>query len=452
MKSPATNFILNTKKCALFMPMGHGKTRIVLDAINTLTIVGETRRALVIAPKTVALSTWPTEIEEYNRMNNATLTYSIITGVKEKRITASEVNCDIHIIGADSIVWLIENSAFEYDMLVVDESTKFKSTNAIKYIELNKVVNNPWSMIQRVVLMSGTPIGNSYLHLWSQINLLDNGKHLGKYGTYERIYFTSAGPYRKQLREGAADIINHYISDIVYNEPDDHIIKPDEKLKFIPVELDTETRAIYTEIRDTLQHSFGDEYGISAVNAAVAMNKLLQVCSGHVYATNINAVPTEEEPTPRPTVRKIHTNKMAALKKLRASIDEPVIIVVCYTFERAAILHEFPDAKTISPANIEAWNRGEISELVLHPRSAGHGLNLQFGGRTIIWYTLTWSVEDYMQMNARITRRGQKYAETKIYHLISQHTVESVMVNALEERRHVQEGFMIAMIREELFE
>ena len=431
----ATKFIEENEESAVFLECGLGKSVITLTAIKNLMARGEVSRVLVVAPLRVGKTTWPEEIGKWDHL--AGLTYAVAIGSVAERLSAVKAKADITNINRENVEWLIDKSgvAFDYDMLVIDELSSFKSFKAKRFKALLKV--RP--QITRVVGLTGTPSSNGLMDLWAEFRLLDLGERLGRYITrYRLAYFT---PDKRNAQvvfsykplPGAEERIYDKIDDITISmRASDYLKLPSLVMNTMVVEMGDKEKEIYDNLCDDMVVSLG-ESEIDAVNAASLSNKLLQMANGAVYG--------EEQ-----SVHHIHDEKLNALEDLIESANgKPVLVAYWFKHDLARIKAKFPFVREIkTDADIRAWNRGEIEVGVIHPASAGHGLNLQTGGSTLIWFGLTWSLELYQQTNARLYRQGQKNTVV-IHHIVTKGTIDERVLKALEKKEKTQNSLIDAV-------
>ena len=431
----ATKFIEENEESAVFLECGLGKSVITLTAIKNLMARGEVSRVLVVAPLRVGKTTWPEEIGKWDHLGG--LTYAVAIGSVAERLNALKAQADITIINRENVEWLIDKSGmpFDYDMLVIDELSSFKSFKAKRFKALLKVRPK----ITRVVGLTGTPSSNGLMDLWAEFRLLDLGERLGRYITrYRLAYFT---PDKRNAQvvfsykplPGAEERIYDKIDDITISmRASDYLKLPSLVMNTVVVEMGEKEKDIYDNLCDDMVVSLG-ESEIDAVNAASLSNKLLQMANGAVYG--------EEQ-----SVHHIHDEKLNALEDLIESANgKPVLVAYWFKHDLARIKAKFPFVREIkTDADIRAWNRGEIEVGVIHPASAGHGLNLQTGGSTLIWFGLTWSLELYQQTNARLYRQGQKNTVV-IHHIVTKGTIDERVLKALEKKEKTQNSLIDAV-------
>ena len=433
----AIDFIENNPISALFMDMGLGKTVTTLTALSELAFdYFDISKILVIAPKRVAEDTWKREIEKWEHLKD--ITYSIVLGSKEQREKALSKKALIYIINRENVPWLIENHKWDFDTVVIDELSSFKSNKAQRFKALKKVRPS----LKRIIGLTGTPAPNSLMDLWSEIYLLDMGQRLGRYiGGFRERFFTPDKRNRDVIfsykpREGAENKIYELISDICLSmKALDHIKMPELILNNVEVEMGVKEKALYDKFKADMVLSL-DGKELDAVNAAALSNKLLQMANGAVY---------DDEKC----VVHIHDKKLDALEDLiEAANGKPVLVAYWYKHDKDRIMKRFSAEEINTSADIEKWNNGEMHVALIHPASAGHGLNLQQGGSTIVWFGLTWSLELYQQLNARLYRQGQKDTVI-IHHIVTKGTIDENVINALE-RKNVGQNALIEAVKREL--
>ena len=429
----AKEFILAHPVCCLILDMGLGKTIITLSALWLLALDNfDIGKILVIAPKRVAEDTWPKELAKWEHLTG--LTYSLVLGSQKQREAALNKPAFVYIINRENVSWLIEKGRWDFDTVVIDELSSFKSNKAQRFKALKKVR----SKVQRVIGLTGTPAPNSLLDLWPQMYLLDMGQRLGRFiGGYRDRFFkpdkrNSEIIYSYKPRDGAEEAIYELISDICISmKAVDFLDMPEKISNRIEVSMDKKEQQLYESFqRDMVLSIKGEE--IDAINAAGLSNKLLQMANGAVYG--------EEK-----KVLRIHDRKLEALEDLvEAANGKPLLVVYWYKHDLARIRERF-DVRTIDTSkDIDDWNAGKIPVALIHPASAGHGLNLQEGGSTVVWFGLTWSLELYQQLNARLWRQGQKNTVV-IQHIITRGTHDEDVMRALEAKDMRQSALIEAV-------
>lgn len=432
----AYNQIIEKPATALMLDMGMGKTVITLTAINDLLYdYFDVAKVLVIAPLRVAETTWTDECRQWNHL--AGLIISPVIGTLSERVRALKTKADVYTINRENVVWLVDyyGKDWPFDMVVIDESSSFKNHQSKRFKALKRV--RP--IIKRLVELTGTPAPNGLMDLWSQLYLLDRGKRLGKtIGQYRRQFFKpGAGSghivYEWNLQKGAEREIFNRISDIcVSMKSSDYIALPEAMYNIIPVKLSTPVQREYKRLAKDLVLRVNDDE-IVANTAAALSGKLLQMSSGAVYDDAGHVI-------------KIHNAKLEALEDI-VSANEHKGILVFYWFKHDLdrLKEKFPEAVQLkTAADIKAWNSGEISIMLVHPASAGHGLNLQYGGSIIVWFSLSWSLELYQQANKRLHRSGQTHTVV-IHHLVAQGTIDEDVMKALQGKKVTQETMITAI-------
>lgn len=435
-QSYATRFITTHEVAAIFLGMGLGKSIITLTAIWELLLDSfQARRVLVIAPLRVARDTWAAELAKWDHLSDLTL--AVAVGTKQQRLDALAKGAMVTVINRENIPWLVAHvgSAWEWDMVVIDELSSFKNHQAARFKALTKA--RP--MITRIVGLTGTPAANGLMDLWAQFRILDGGERLGRYiSQYRNRYFTPDKRNGMQIftykpLEGAEEDIYAAIADITVSmKTTDHLRLPPLTSTVVDVELDKSERKVYERLRDNLILHL-DEGTVDASNAASLSGKLLQLASGALYTDTGEA-------------SVVHERKLDALEDIiEAANGAPVLVAYWFKHDLERILKRFPHAKHLqSSADFEAWNNGEIPLGLIHPASAGHGLNLQAGGHILVWFTLTWSLELYQQTNARLYRQGQTRPVT-ITHLAVKDTIDQHVLRALQAKDTTQEALINAV-------
>ena len=430
-------FIIDHPESAIFLGMGMGKTISTLTAINDLIRNRfETQKVLVIAPIRVARDTWPAELNKWDHL--AGLTVSPIIGTAKQRQAAANRRADIYTIGRENIPWLVKHhgNRWPYDMVIIDELSSFKNPQAKRFKALKKVRPK----IDRIVGLTGTPAPNSLLDIWAPFRLIDNGQRLGKYITHYRDqYFTpgrrnGAVVYNWNLRPGADQAIYDNIADITVSmRTTDYLQLPEATHQHITVQLPAKARKHIDTLKRDLVLDLDDDT-IDAANAATLSLKLQQLAGGAIY----NEVGDD--------YITIHDEKIQALTEL---VDQAQgnTILVCYWFkhERDRILSAIPNARVLdTQQDFEDWNNGLIPVALIHPASAGHGLNLQTGGHIMVWYTTPWSLELYEQANARLHRQGQT-EPVSIIHIDTANSIDQTVHQALTRKDTTQQALITAV-------
>lgn len=430
----ATKFIITHPISAILLDCGMGKSSITLNAINQLMYdYFEVSKLLVICPLRVA-NTWVDEIAKWDEFNH--IIYSLVIGSETERLRALNSKADIYIINRENVDWLINKSGFpfDFDMVVIDELSSFKSAAAKRFKSLLKVRPK----VKRIVGLTGTPSSNGLMDLWAEFKILDMGERLGRYITHYRNNFFIPDKRNQQMifsykpRPGAEDAIYRLISDITISMKSADFLKmPECIMNEVEVELSEKERSVYDKLRQEMVISLGEEE-IDASNAATLSGKLLQMANGAIY--------NEEK-----SVFHIHDRKLDALEDLiEGANGKPVLVAYWYKHDLDRIKKSFKVREIKTSKDINDWNNGKIPIAIIHPASAGHGLNLQSGGSTLIWFGLTWSLELYQQTNARLWRQGQK-STVVIHHIISKDTIDEDVMKALKLKEKTQTALINAV-------
>lgn len=431
----AIDFIKNNEVAAILLDMGLGKTSITLTAVNDLIFDSfEVSKVLVIAPLRVARDTWPAEIKKWDHLKH--LRYSVAVGSESERLAALRKEADIYIINRENVDWLVNKSrvSFDFDMVVIDELSSFKSHQSKRFKSLLKV--RPF--IKRIVGLTGTPSSNGLMDLWAQFRILDMGKRLGRYIThYRNAYFlpdkrSADRIFTYKPADGAEQMIYNRISDITISmKSADYLKLPECIINEVPVFMDVKEKRIYETFKEDMVAKIKDEE-IDAANAAVLSGKLLQMANGCIYDEDKKAL-------------KIHDRKLDALEDLIESANgKPLLVAYWFQHDLARIKERFSVREIKTSKDIEDWNQGRIPVAVIHPASAGHGLNLQTGGSTLVWFGLTWSLELYQQCNARLHRQGQTDTVV-IHHIIAKETIDEDVMAALQRKEKIQNALINAV-------
>ena len=412
------------------------KTVITLSALYDLCLDRfEVHRVLVIAPLRVARDTWPAEIQKWDHLKG--LTCSVAVGTAQERLAALRQKTFLHIINRENVQWLIEDSGirWEYDMIVIDELSSFKSHQAKRFRSLLKVRPR----VKRIVGLTGTPSSNGLMDLWAEFRLLDMGKRLGRFITHYRDQFFMPDArnmnqiFSYKPRPGAEAEIYRRIRDMTISmKSTDYLQMPECVMNRVPVFLSPAEQDTYNALKRELVVQLGGEE-VDAVNAAALSNKLCQMANGAVY--------TEDKHTVC-----FHDRKLDALEDLLEGANgKPVLVAYWFKHDLERIQKRFTVRELKSSGDIQDWNAGRIPVAVIHPASAGHGLNLQAGGSTLAWFGLTWSLELYQQTNARLWRQGQQADTVIIHHIIAQGTIDEQILQALEDKDRTQAALIHAV-------
>lgn len=429
----AYDFMKSKLRCAAWLDLGLGKTATALTAISDLIDEFDVSRVLVIAPLRVAGKTWPDEVQKWAHLRHLRIRSAV--GPQKARLAALyDKSAHIVTINVENIAWLEEvlNRKSPFDMIVVDEASMFKDRGTKRFKSAVRLAR----AARRIVMLTGTPAPNSYIDLWSQFYILDGGERLFQAKTrFLEAFFRQVDRdgYKFVLKKGADEVIHSRVKDITVSmKAKDYLKLPDRIDNTIEIELDDATREVYDEMESEfiVELDGGD---VKAVTAASVANKLMQVSNGRVYG--------EEK-----LVHHLHDAKLDALREIIAEANEPVLVWYNFQSDRDAILAAFPEARTIKEGLgvIDEWNAGKVPILVAHPASAGHGLNLQHGGRIMVWYGLNWSLELYQQACARLHRQGQTKPVLN-YHLIAKNTIDETVYAVLRRKDAGQEALLAAL-------
>lgn len=436
-----TQFIIDHPECAILLGLGMGKTISTLTAIEALKYdYFDIDKVLVIAPVRVARDTWPAEIEKWDHL--AGLTVSPIIGTAQQRADAADRRADIYTIGRENVPWLVKHHGgrWPYDMVIIDELSSFKNPQAKRFKALKKVRPR----IRRIVGLTGTPAPNSLLDLWAPFRLIDNGQRLGRFITHYRDqYFlpdkrSGQVIYSWKLRPGADQAIYDNIADITVSmRTTDYLTLPGVTRQHIEVHLAPKEQKMIDTLKRDLVLDLGADT-IDAANAATLSLKLQQLAGGAIYNEDGTAV------------IEVHDQKLKALTELVEQADGNTILVAYwFKHERDRILNAIPGARVLdTSADFDDWNAGNIPVGLIHPASAGHGLNLQAGGHIMVWFTTPWSLELYEQANARLHRQGQT-EPVSIIHIDTANSIDQDVHAALA-RKDTTQSALIAAVAAEL--
>ena len=436
----ASEYIKEHDAAAVFLECGLGKTSITLTAIHDLMFDRfEIHKVLIIGPIRVVTMSWPDEIKKWDHTSD--LRYSVAVGTESERMAALEAQADLYLINRENVQWLVEKSGlpFDYDMVVVDELSSFKNWQAKRFKALMKVRPK----VKRIVGLTGTPSSNGLMDLFAEYKLLDMGQRLGRFiGQYRNRYFVPDKTnghvvYSYKLLPGAEEAIYDRISDITISmKSADHLKMPELVNSRYMVHLDEPELVKYERMKRDLLLQL-PEGEVTAANAAALSGKLSQMANGAVYSDD-------------GTYETIHDRKLDALEDIiEAANGKPVLAAYWYQHDLERIqerLSEFKIgcARLDKERNIRRWNEGEIPVGLIHPASAGHGLNLQSGGNILVWFGLTWSLELYQQTVARLWRQGQKET-VSVIHILAAKTIDEQIMHALETKDHTQRALIDAV-------
>ena len=430
----AVDYIIEKRRCMLALGLGLGKTTSTLTAIGDLIGAGIVNKVLVIAPLRVCNSVWAQEALKWQHTEH--LRVSVVTGSAKARTAALFKSADVYVVNAENTQWLVEHygKAWPFDMVVIDESTKFKNSQSKRFKALRKVL--PY--VEHVVLLTGTPSPNGLGDLWPQMFLVDYGERLGRTltGFRQRFFEKDFMGYKFEIRKGSAEKIERLVSDkILSMSADDYLDMPDLIRLDVAVGLGPKALAAYADFEREMFIELDDGAEIEALGAAVLANKLLQFSNGALY-TDPNGAWAE-----------VHNAKLDALAEIvEDNAGETMLVAYNFKSDLARLRKRFPQAVVLdkSQETIDRWNRGEIPMLLAHPASAGHGLNLQDGGALCVWFGLNWSLELTQQFDARLHRQGQT-RPVRIVRLLGADTIDSRVASVLSSKDATQSSLLAAL-------
>jgi len=441
------NWMLTNDKCALWAGVGLGKTVTALTAISNLLETKSVQKILVIAPLRVAKFVWSQEIDKWEHLKH--LKCAVLHGTAKKRKELLADPAPIHVINKELVQWLVTEQAgrrkWAYDCVILDESSAFKNPRS-KRLKYLKMANHK---INRMIQLTGTPASNGLLNIWSQMFLLDNGDRLGRtFSVYKDTYFDSDYMgYNWTLKDGSKEDIYLKIADkCMTMKKEDYLELPKCSKNFIYMNMEGEFLNQYTELEREFVLILQNE-AITAQQAGVLSNKLLQFCGGAVYSDgNIQDGVVLQNITGNKSWVTLSTAKIDALKDvMEESSGEPMLVAYNYKHELARLMEAFPNGRTIkTEKDIDDWNSGDAPIMFVHPASTGHGLNLQYGGSNLVWFSLTWDLEAYDQLNGRLDRQGQT-KPVFIHHLVFRDSIEERILERLENKQITQTDLLNAM-------
>ncbi|UUY79080.1 DEAD/DEAH box helicase [Staphylococcus saprophyticus] len=435
----AIDKIIDNKRFGLFLDMGLGKTVSTLTAIEQLKYdYLDVDKVLVIAPKRVAEDTWAQEVDKWTHLTH--LDVSLVLGTPKQREQALEKNADIYVTNKENTKWICERfkKDWPFDMVVIDELSTFKNSDSQRF----KILKKKWPLFDRFVGLTGTPAPKNIMDLWAQIYLIDGGERLGKFKTHfrQRYFYPthqiSDNVFNWELKSGSKDEIYKMISDVTVSMESKDYLKMPERIDTVKeAKLSKKERALYDELEQNMviENDIDDDKDIVALNSASLSNKLLQMSNGAVYADD-------------GSITHIHDKKLELLDEIvEESQGQPILVMYNYKHDKERLQERYSFAETLDSDNyMERWNNGEIQMLITHPASAGHGLNLQYGGSIMVWFGLTWNLEYYEQANARLYRQGQKKT-TVIHHLLTENSIDQKVYESLKNKKLGQNELMDAV-------
>jgi SNF2 family DNA or RNA helicase len=430
----AIEYIKSHPVTALFLDMGLGKTVTTLTAIRDLMYDSfEIKHVLVVAPLRVTRDTWPEEIRKWDHLKE--LTFSVVVGTVAERRRALQQEADIYIVNRENLAWLYQNSRLDFDMVVLDELSSFKNAQSKRF----KAMKAMRPKVKRIVGLTGTPSGNGLMDLWAEFRLLDMGERLGRYiSQYRNLYFqpdkrNGMVVFSYKPLPGAEEAIYHQISDITVSmKASDYLEMPELVSVAKEVRLSEKEKERYDELKKSLVLELpGGE--VTAANAASLTLKLSQMANGAIYTDDKDVVA-------------IHDRKLDALDDLVESANgKPVLVAYWFKHDKDRIRERMEARELRGPQDFADWNAGKIPVALIHPASAGHGLNLQQGGSILIWFGLTWSLELYQQTNARLWRQGQADKTVIIQHIVAKDTIDERILNVLKHKDGTQAALIEAV-------
>lgn len=438
-QSTAIRWVLDNPECGLFLDMGLGKSVITLTAIHELIDACEIERALVVAPKKVAETTWTSEAAKWDHLCD--LRVARVMGTEKQRKMALAEKADVYVIGRDNFVWLVGRygGTLPFDVLVIDELTSFKSAKSQRF----KAMRMARPSIGRVVGLTGTPAPNGLIDLWAQMYCIDQGQRLGRSVTkYREAYFNQHRwnniVVRSEIKRGCEDIIRDKIADICLSmQARDYLQLPDLIVHTERVQLSPATQKAYAKFEREKVLEFADRHendrgNLLVDSAAALMNKLAQFSNGAVYDEEKN-------------VHEIHTEKIDRLAEIIEAANGAHVLVF-YQFKHdiprvRARLKDYRVEVYEGAAQLDDWNAGKIDVLLAHPASTAYGLNMQQGGHYIVWLGTGWDLELYQQANARLHRQGQQHPVV-VYNLVCAGTVDERACASLEGKKGKQQSLL----------
>lgn len=440
-QSHAIDYIETHPVAAVFLDMGLGKTSITLTAIKNLLFDSfEVHKVLVIAPLRVARYTWTAEADKWDHLRS--LICSVVVGTEKERMTALSTPADVYIVNRENVKWLIEDSnvPFDFDMVVIDELSSFKSHTSKRFKALLKIRPK----IKRIVGLTGTPAPNGLMDLWAQFRLLDMGERLGRFLTQYRTAYFKPNQRNGQIVYSytplncAEEAIYNRISDITMSmKATEHLQMPELVSSEYVVTLDEKEKEDYENLKSELVLTL-DDGEITVASAAALSGKLSQMANGAVYDDD-------------GCITSFHEKKLDALEDIiEAANGKPLLIAYWFKHDYQRIKErlnkcKIPFTRLESSDNLQKWNKGETAVALIHPASAGHGLNLQEGGSTLVWFGLTWSLELYQQTVARLWRQGQKSETVVVQHIITGNTIDEKIMKALLHKEKTQTALIDAV-------
>lgn len=437
----AIEFIESHPIAAVILQMGLGKTVCTLTAIEHLMYdTFEVSKVLIVAPLRVAKVTWSDEIDKWDHLSH--LTYSVAVGSEKERLSALKKKANLYMINRENLQWLIEKSGlpFDYDMVVLDELSSFKSWQSKRFRAFMKVRPK----VQRVVGLTGTPSSNGLMDLFAEFKCLDMGERLGRFITQYRSAFfipdrmNGQVVYSYKPRPFAEEEIYRRIGDITISmKALDHLKMPELIENRYPVYMDDGEKQQYESMKKDLILPYLENEAITAANAAALSGKLCQMANGAVYSDEGSVV-------------HIHDRKLDALEDIIEAAQGPILLCYWFKHDLERITKKLDElkveyARISSDGSIRMWNEGKFQVGLIHPASAGHGLNLQAGGNHIVWFGLTWSLELLEQTNARLWRQGQRAETVVVQYLVTAGTIDERILDVISKKEKDQNALIDAV-------
>jgi len=430
----AVDMILEKRKAFLALDMGIGKTVISLTAITDLLDSCSTHRVLIVGPLRVVKTVWRQEAKKWSHTRHHDI--KVCIGSPKDRLKVLHQAPEIMAINRENVVWLVKHfgKKWPFDTVIIDESSSFKNPQSKRFKALKSILD----LIDNIVLLTGTPSPNGLLDVWSQSYLIDQGESLGRtYTGYRTRFFNpDYNGYTFELRDGAEEIIHSLLKPYTLRmAAEDYLEMPDRIDLIESIDLSQEEMASYRKFEEELFLSLDDGEVLEAPTAAVLANKLLQYANGNVYTDDLK------------NWSAIHSAKLDRLEELLAdNPNETVLVAYNYKSDLTRLQERFPKAVVMdsNEETVNRWNRGEIQMLLAHPQSSGMGLNLQKGGQWLIWYGLTWSLENYLQFNARLYRQGQELP-VRISHLVCAGTIDERVMAVIGDKDATQSRLLSAL-------
>lgn len=450
-QSAIIEHIISHPRCAVFAGMGMGKTSSALAAVAALKLLGDVRRVLILAPLRVAAGTWPSEVAKWD----FPLSVAVCNGSPAARRQALSSGADVVTANYELLSWLVaeQGAAWAFDMIIADESTRLKSFRlggggGSRAKSLSKVA---WTAVRRFVLLTGTPAPNGLIDLWGQLWFIDRGERLGRsFSAFRGQFFTQrrvgASAFAVKLEPcpwAQAEIEKRLQDCCISLRPEDYFPLEQPVVMPVPVDLPDSVRALYKQVEAQMYAELSTGDVITAVSAAARTVKCLQIASGGCYVTDANTGEATDE------WQDLHDAKIEALRSIQEeTAGEPLLVVYHWRFDLIKLKKAFPAGREMDRRGdvIAAWNRGEVPMLFVHPASAGHGLNLQDGGRVVVMYSHWWDLEQYQQVIERVGPVRQMQSghprSVLIYNIIARGTVDQLVIKRMEGKATVQELLM----------